>query len=137
MLGWTKHKLESRLLGSQCTRPKHLVSCIEPGLAIHFLYDIIHVSMPFSQIITHLSLPQTPKDCSIYLCLFCCLAYRVVFTIFLQKTWIKDLGSIPGCGRSHKEENDNPLQYSCLENLTDRGACWEGLGAGGEGDNKG
>ena len=26
-------------------------SCIEPGLAIHFLYDIIHVLMPFSQII--------------------------------------------------------------------------------------
>ena len=36
---------------SQCTNPKHPVSCIEPGLAIHFLYDIIHVSMPFSQII--------------------------------------------------------------------------------------
>ena len=36
---------------SQCTSPKHPVSCIEPGLAIHFLYDIIHVSMPFSQII--------------------------------------------------------------------------------------
>ena len=26
-------------------------SCIEPGLAIHFTYDIIHVSMPFFQII--------------------------------------------------------------------------------------
>ena len=26
-------------------------SCIEPGLVIHFLYDIIHVSMPFPQII--------------------------------------------------------------------------------------
>ena len=26
-------------------------SCIEPGLAIHFLYDIIHVSMPFPQIV--------------------------------------------------------------------------------------
>ena len=25
---------------SQCTSPKHPVSCIEPGLAIHFLYDI-------------------------------------------------------------------------------------------------
>ena len=25
-------------------------SCIEPGLAIHFLYDIIHVSVPFPQI---------------------------------------------------------------------------------------
>ena len=36
---------------SQCTSPKHPVSCIEPGLAIHFLYYIIHVSMPFSQII--------------------------------------------------------------------------------------
>ena len=34
-----------------CTSPKHPVSCIEPRLAIHFLYDIIHVSMPFSQII--------------------------------------------------------------------------------------
>ena len=36
---------------SQCTSPKHPVSCIKPGLAIHFMYDIIHVSMPFSQII--------------------------------------------------------------------------------------
>ena len=26
-------------------------SCIEPGLAIPFLYDIIHISMPFPQII--------------------------------------------------------------------------------------
>ena len=35
---------------SQCTSPKHPVSCIEPGLATHFILDIIHVSMPFSQI---------------------------------------------------------------------------------------
>ena len=28
---------------SQCTSPKLPVSCIEPGLAIRFLYDIIHV----------------------------------------------------------------------------------------------
>ena len=26
-------------------------------------------------------LPQSPKDCSIHLCLFCCLAYRVIITI--------------------------------------------------------
>ena len=26
-------------------------------------------------------LPQSPKDCSIYLCLFCCLAHRVIVTI--------------------------------------------------------
>ena len=36
---------------SQCTSPKLPVSCIEPGLAIRFLYDFIHVLMPFSQII--------------------------------------------------------------------------------------
>ena len=33
-----------------------------------------------------------------------------------------DQGSIPGSGRSPGEGNGNPLQYSCLENPTDRGA---------------
>ena len=32
-----------------------------------------------------------------------------------------DLSSIPGSGRSPGEGNGNPLQYSCLENLMDRG----------------
>ena len=35
---------------SQCTSPKHPVLCIEPGLASRFIHDILHVSMPFSQI---------------------------------------------------------------------------------------
>ena len=35
---------------SQCTSPKHPISCLEPGLATRFIYDILHVSMPFSQI---------------------------------------------------------------------------------------
>ena len=35
-----------------------------------------------------------------------------------------DAGSIPGSGRSPGEGNDNPLQYSCLENAMDRGAWW-------------
>ena len=34
-----------------------------------------------------------------------------------------DLGSISGLGRSPGEWNGSPLQYSCLENSTDRGAC--------------
>ena len=34
-----------------------------------------------------------------------------------------DLGSIPGLGRSLGEGNGNPLQYSCLGNPMDRGAC--------------
>ena len=35
-----------------------------------------------------------------------------------------DTGSIPGSGRSPGEGNGNPLQYSCLEKPTDRGA-WQ------------
>ena len=35
-----------------------------------------------------------------------------------------DLGSIPGSGRSPGEGNNNTLQYCCLENAMDRGACW-------------
>ena len=35
-----------------------------------------------------------------------------------------DLGSISGLGRSPGEGNDNPLQYSCLENPMDRGTWW-------------
>ena len=30
-------------------------------------------------------------------------------------------GSIPGSGRSPGGGNDNPLQYSCLKNPTDKG----------------
>ena len=33
-------------------------------------------------------LPQSPKDWSIHLCLFCCLTYRVIVTIFLNSIYI-------------------------------------------------
>ena len=36
----------------------------------------------------------------------------------------RDMGSIPGSGRSPGAANGNPLEYSCLENPTDRGA-WQ------------
>ena len=35
---------------------------------------------------------------------------------------IRDIGSIPGSGRSPRDGNGNPLQYSCLDNPRDRGA---------------
>jgi len=38
----------------------------------------------------------------------------------MQETWIPN----PESGRSPGKENGNPLQYSCLENLMDRGA-WQ------------
>ena len=37
---------------------------------------------------------------------------------------IKDMGLIPELRRSPRGEQDNPLQYSCLENSMDRGA-WQ------------
>ena len=36
----------------------------------------------------------------------------------------RDVGSIPGSGRSPGEGNSNPLQYSYLENSMDREAWW-------------
>ena len=36
----------------------------------------------------------------------------------------EDMGLIPGSGRSPREGNGNPLQYSCLGNPMDRGA-WQ------------
>ena len=37
---------------------------------------------------------------------------------------VRDTGLIPELERSPGGGNHNPLQYSCLENPTDRGAWW-------------
>ena len=37
---------------------------------------------------------------------------------------IRDMGPIPGLGRSSAGGHGNPLQYSCLENSMDRGTWW-------------
>ena len=37
---------------------------------------------------------------------------------------VRDVGSIPGLGRSTGGGHVHPLQYSCLGNPMDRGACW-------------
>ena len=36
----------------------------------------------------------------------------------------RDLGLIPGLGRSPGEANGNPLQYSCVENPMHSGTWW-------------
>ena len=46
-------------------------------------YMILHIFQCHSPKSSHpLPLPQSPKDCSIYLCLFCCLVYRVILPSF-------------------------------------------------------
>ena len=37
---------------------------------------------------------------------------------------VRDVCSTLGSGRSPEGGDGNPLQYSCLENLMDRGAWW-------------
>ena len=67
------------LWSSQCTSPEHPVSCITPGLVIRYLYDIIHVSMPFSQIIPPSPSPTESKRLfytSVSLLLSCIQGYH-------------------------------------------------------------
>ena len=73
---------------SQCTSPKDPVSCIEPRLAICFIYDIYTFPCHSPKSSHPLPLPQSPKDCSIHLCLFWHLAYRVIVTIFLKSIYM-------------------------------------------------
>ena len=64
-------------------------SCIKLAPVIYFIYGDIHVSMLFSQIIP----PSPSLTESKSLCLFCCLAYRVIITIFLSE-WVKSLSCV-------------------------------------------
>ena len=41
---------------------------------------------------------------------------KILFVKKPSASTVRDLGSIPGSGRSPGERNGNPLQYSCLEN---------------------
>ena len=37
---------------------------------------------------------------------------------------LRDMGSVPGLGRSPGGRHGNPLRYAWLENPTDRGVWW-------------
>ena len=68
---------------SQCTSPKLPVSCIEPGLTIHFLYDNIHVLMPFSHIMPP-SLSHRVQKTVLYIC----VSFAVSHTGLSLPSWI-------------------------------------------------
>ena len=52
------------------------------GNSFHIYYTY------FNAILPNLPLPQSSKDCSINQCLFCCLVYRVIVTIFLNPRYM-------------------------------------------------
>ena len=99
---------------SQCTSPKHPVSCIEPRLVIHFLLDIIHVSMPFSQIIPPCPSPTRSKSlfyASVSLLLSCIQGYRyhlskchihVLAYCIWRRQWHTTPALLPGKSRGWK-----------------------------------
>ena len=62
-----------------------LISYIQPGLVICFTLDNIHAVL-----LKHptLTFSQSPKVCSVHLCLFFCFAYRVIITIFLNSIYM-------------------------------------------------
>ena len=65
---------------TQCTSPEHPASCIKPGLYMFQCYSLKSSHPHF--------LPQHPIVCSFHLCLFCCLTYRVIITIFLNSIYM-------------------------------------------------
>ena len=115
---------------SQCTSPKHPVSCIEPGLVTHFIYDIIHVSMPFSQIIPRSPSPTESKRL-FYTSVSLLLSRIQGYCYHLSKFHIYALVCCIGIYMEFRklhciggEGDGTPLQYSCLENPMDGGAWW-------------
>ena len=50
----------------------------------------------------------------------------VVKNLFVNAGDIRDVGSVPGLGRSSGGRHGSLLQYSCLENPVDRGA-WQAM----------
>ena len=74
---------------SQCTSPEHLshASNLVWWSVSHL---IIYLFQCYSLSSSHpCLLPQSPKVCSIHLCLFFCLAYRVMVTIFLNSIYMR------------------------------------------------
>ena len=85
--------------------PPHIISLDHPRApAPSILYPVSNIDWRFiSYMIVYmfqhyspkssypLPLPQSPKVCSIHLCLFCCLAYRVIITIFLNSIYMHSI----------------------------------------------
>ena len=73
---------------SQCTSPEHLSHA--SNLGWWFVSPlIVYLFQCYSLRTSHPRLlPQSPKVCSVHLCLFFCFTYRVIITIFLNSIYM-------------------------------------------------
>ena len=107
---WFCHTLTKICHGCTCAphleRPSHLPphtiplahpSAPAPSIQYHasnldwrfVSYMILYMFQCHSPKSSHpCPLPQSPKDGSIHLCLFCCFAYRIIITIFLNSIYM-------------------------------------------------
>ena len=94
------------------------------GQTLHsLLYRLLHFTCIF--IVLDGYLP-------VYLCMHIYGASQAVLVLENPpaSAGIRDMGSIPGSGRSLGEGDDNPLQYSCLENAHGEGySPWDHKGS--------
>ena len=109
-LNWTCHTLTWISHGYICVpqswsllpppSPPHPPGCPRaPALgtllhasSLHWLF-ILHMVIYMFQCCSLTSsypyfLPHSPKVCSLHLCLFCCLAYKIIITVFLNSIYI-------------------------------------------------
>ena len=89
------------------------------SLVIYFVHSIksVYLSVWISQF---LSPPWYPYICSLRLCLHHFSRFHVCASQVAHAGDIREVGSIPGLGRSPGEGNGNPPQYSCLGNPMDK-----------------
>ena len=98
-LTWIHHRcIQAPNPESPSHLPPHIISLDHPhapapsilytvsNIDWHFIsYMIVYMFQCHSPKSSHpLPLPQSPNVRSIHLCLFCCLAYRIIITIFLN-----------------------------------------------------
>ena len=72
---------------SQSTSPKLPISCIEPGLATRSIYDIIRISVPFSQVMPPSPSPTESKRL-FYTSVFLLLSHIQGYCYHLSKFYI-------------------------------------------------
>ena len=116
-----KVKSESEVAQS-CQTLSDLMDCSLPGSSIHGIFQarVLEWGATAFSSISHIS------RCALGFCKLLVWAGGAVVKNPANAGNRRDMGSIPGSGRSPGVGTRTPLQYSCLESSMDRGGWWAG-----------